>query len=64
MNWTIDLYVCRLLEHCCHLLVNFCDLQLAMLANAGEDVMDSFIHYVMTITIFGSVSRDHLSVHM
>ena len=47
MNWTIDLCVSEHLNTAiiCYLICY--DFQLAMLAIAGEDVVDSFIHYIM-----------------
>ena len=49
MSWTIDYYVIECLDTviACYLICS--DLQLAMLANAGEDVGNSFSHYVMNM---------------
>ena len=47
MNWTIDLCVSEHLNTAIICYLIYCDLQLPMLGNEGEDVVDSFIHYIM-----------------
>ena len=67
MNWTIDLCVSEHRTLPLFVIFNCCDLQLAMMANAGEDIVDSFVHYIMITYSYYYIRfciTRSLSVHM